>query len=237
MRGKLWIRFSPFLSKRYVFACRNFSTSPSSSGSVIQPWLFVGLGNPGEKYQSTRHNVGFDMIDAFAEFHGISMTTLHFKALFGEGMIDGVPVLLAKPQTYINLSGESAGPLAAYYKLPLHRVLVAYDDTDLPCGVLRLQPKGGYGRHNGLKSVIYNFRKNREFGRLRIGIGRPPGQMDPKAFVLQKFNKTGRERIDSAIKEGTDILKMVVTKGLTEAARLANVEQKYKHLVSHDERF
>ncbi|XP_047069266.1 peptidyl-tRNA hydrolase, mitochondrial-like [Lolium rigidum] len=237
MRGKLWIRFSPFLSKRYVSACRNFSTSPSSSGSVIQPWLFVGLGNPGEKYQSTRHNVGFDMIDAFAESQGISMTTLHFKSLFGEGMIDGVPVLLAKPQTYINLSGESAGPLAAYYKLPLHRVLVAYDDTDLPCGVLRLQPKGGYGRHNGLKSVIYNFRKNREFGRLRIGIGRPPGQMDPKAFVLQKFNKTGRERIDSAIKEGADILKMVVTKGLTEAARLANVEQKYKHLVSHDEQF
>uniref|UniRef100_A0A453DDP6 Aminoacyl-tRNA hydrolase n=1 Tax=Aegilops tauschii subsp. strangulata TaxID=200361 RepID=A0A453DDP6_AEGTS len=87
----------------------------------------------------------------------------------------------------------------------------------------------------GLKSVIYHFRKNREFGRLRIGIGRPPGQMDPKAFVLQKFNKTGRERIDSAIKEGCDILKMVVTKGLTEAARASNVDQKYKHLVSHDQ--
>ncbi|KAE8773503.1 Peptidyl-tRNA hydrolase, mitochondrial [Hordeum vulgare] len=150
-------------------------------------------------------------------------------------MVHGIPVLLAKPQTYINLSGESAGALAAYYKLPLHRVVAAYDDTDLPCGVLRLQPKGGYGRHNGLKSVIYHFRKNREFGRLRIGIGRLPGQMDPKAFVLQKFNKTGRERIDSAIKEGADILKMVVTKGLTEAARVANVDQKYKHLVSHDQ--
>ncbi|KAM3298757.1 hypothetical protein ACQJBY_040304 [Aegilops geniculata] len=229
MRGKLWVRFAPFLSKRYV------SSSSSPSCSAIQPWLFIGLGNPGEKYQSTRHNVGFDMIDAFAESQNISLTKNHFKALFGEGMVDGVPVLLAKPQTYINLSGESAGALAAYYKLPLHRVVVAYDDTDLPCGVLRLQPKGGYGRHNGLKSVIYHFRKNREFGRLRIGIGRPPGQMDPKAFVLQKFNKTGRERIDSAIKEGADILKMVVSKGLTEAARVANVDQKYKHLVSHDQ--
>ncbi|XP_044970986.1 CRS2-like protein, chloroplastic isoform X2 [Hordeum vulgare subsp. vulgare] len=168
MRGKLWIRFAPFLSKRYVSTCRTSSLSPSSSSSVIQPWLFIGLGNPGEKYQSTRHNVGFDMIDAFAESQGISLTTHHFKALFGEGVVDGVPVLLAKPQTYINLSGESAGALAAYYKLPLHRVIVAYDDTDLPCGVLRLQPKGGYGRHNGLKSVIYHFRKNREFGRLRI---------------------------------------------------------------------
>ncbi|XP_037487916.1 CRS2-like protein, chloroplastic isoform X1 [Triticum dicoccoides] len=230
MRGKLWVRFAPFLSKRYV------SSSSSPSCSAIQPWFFVGLGNPGEKYQSTRHNVGFDMIDAFAESQNISLTKNHFKALFGEGMVDGVPVLLAKPQTYINLSGESAGALAAYYKLPLHRVVVAYDDTDLPCGVLRLQPKGGYGRHNGLKSVIYHFRKNREFGRLRIvGIGRPPGQMDPKAFVLQKFNKTGRELIDSAIKEGADILKMVVSKGLTEAARVANVDQKYKHLVSHDQ--
>jgi len=94
------------------------------------------------------------MIDAFAQYQGISLTTHYFKALFGEGMVDGIPVLLAKPQTYINLSGESAGPLAAYYKLPLNRVLVAYDDTDLPCGVLRLQPKGGYGRHNGLENFI-----------------------------------------------------------------------------------
>ncbi|XP_047071847.1 CRS2-like protein, chloroplastic isoform X2 [Lolium rigidum] len=235
MQGTLWIGFASFLSKRCVSTCRTSSFSPSSSCSAIQPWLFVGLGNPGEKYQSTRRNVGFDMIDAFAKSQGISLTTHHFKALFGEGIVDGIPVLLAKPQTYINLSGESVGPLAAYYELPLNRVLVAYDDTDLPCGVLRLQSKGGYGRHNGLKSVIYHFRKNREFGRVRIGIGRPPGQMDPKAFVLQKFNKTGRERIDSAMKEGADILKMVVTKGLAEAARLSNVDQKYKHLISDEQ--
>ncbi|KAJ1297144.1 hypothetical protein BS78_01G355500 [Paspalum vaginatum] len=237
MKGVLWNRFTPFLSK---FCTSTFQTSSSYSSfsslplSPLQPWLFIGLGNPGEKYQSTRHNVGFDMIDAFAESQGIPLTAHYFKALFGEGMVDGVPVLLAKPQTYMNLSGESVGPLAAYYKLPLNRVLVAFDDMDLPCGVLRLQPKGGFGRHNGrLKSVIYHFRKNREFCRLRIGIGRPPGQMDPKAFVLQKFNRTGRERIDSAIKEGVDILKMVATKGLTEAARLSNADQKYKHLRSH----
>uniref|UniRef100_A0A0E0L6N6 Uncharacterized protein n=1 Tax=Oryza punctata TaxID=4537 RepID=A0A0E0L6N6_ORYPU len=94
----------------------------------------------------------------------------------GLGIIEGVPVLLAKPQKHMNLSGESVGPLAAYYKLPLIRVLVAFDDRDLPCGVLRLQPKGGYGHHNG--------------------IGWPPGQMDPKAFVLQKFNKTSREQVN-----------------------------------------
>ncbi|TKV96127.1 hypothetical protein SEVIR_9G409100v4 [Setaria viridis] len=210
-------RLAPLLSKRCFSSLQ--TSSPFSSLSPIQPWLFIGLGNPGEKYQSTRHNVGFDMIDAFAE---------------SQGMVDGVPVLLAKPQTYMNLSGESVGPLAAYYKLPLNRILVAFDDMDLPCGVLRLQPKGGFGRHNGLKCVIYHFRRNQEFCRLRIGIGRPPGQMDPKAFVLQKFNRTGRERIDSAIKEGVNILKMVATKGLTEAARLSNADQKYKHLRSHD---
>ncbi|ONL98031.1 Peptidyl-tRNA hydrolase mitochondrial [Zea mays] len=183
-----WNRFMPFLSKCCTSTVQTSSSysSFSSSFSPIQPWLFVGLGNPGEKYQSTRHNVGFDMIDAFAQSQGIPLTTHYFKALFGEGlnecvvraidsgMVDGVPVLLAKPQTYMNLSGESA-----------------FDDMDLPCGVLRLQPKGGSGRHNGLKSVIYHF----QFILTYLGIGRPAGQMDPKAFVLQKFNRTGRERL------------------------------------------
>ncbi|KAJ4814943.1 Peptidyl-tRNA hydrolase family protein [Rhynchospora pubera] len=222
---------SPAMAARLL---RRFS-SAASSPPCSQPWLFIGLGNPGEKYKHTRHNVGFDMIDAFARSQGIPMTTVHCKALFGEGMVEGVPVLLAKPQTYMNLSGESTGPLAAYYKLPLNRVLVMYDDTDLPCGVLRLQPKGGHARHNGLKNVIYHFRGNREFSRLRIdlngsGIGRPPGQMDPKAFLLQPFNKTARERIDSAVEESVDILRTVILQGLTEAARLYNTEQKYKHL-------
>lgn len=195
-----------------------------------RPWLFVGLGNPGDKFRGTRHNVGFEMIDAFAESQGIPMSTVHCKAMFGQGFVGDVPVFLAKPQTYMNLSGESAGPLAAYYKLPLNRVLVFHDDMDLPCGVLRLQPKGGHGSHNGLKSVIYHFRGNREFARLRIGIGRPPGQMDPKAFLLQKFNQTARERIDVALEEGADALKLVLSKGLTESTRCFNMEQKYKHI-------
>ncbi|KAL3745153.1 hypothetical protein ACJRO7_014289 [Eucalyptus globulus] len=195
-----------------------------------RPWLFVGLGNPGDKYRGTRHNVGFEMIDAFAESQGIPMSTVHCKAMFGQGFVGDVPVFLAKPQTYMNLSGESAGPLAAYYKLPLNRVLMFHDDMDLPCGVLRLQPKGGHGSQNGLKSVIYHFRGNREFARLRIGIGRPPGQMDPKAFLLQKFNQTARERIDVALQEGVDALKLVLSKGLTESTRCFNKEQKYKHI-------
>lgn len=203
--------------------CYFSTTSP-------QPWLFVGLGNLGDKYSGTRHNVGFELIDAFAKDATISMDTVHCKATFGKGFVNGIPVFLAKPQTYMNLSGESSGPLAAYYKLPLNRVMVFHDDMNLPCGVLRLHCKGGHGSHNGLKSVIYHFRGNNEFPRMRIGIGRPPGQMDPKAFLLQKFNASARERIDAALEEGVDALKQVLSKGLTETARCFNTEQKYKHI-------
>ncbi|KAG6433192.1 hypothetical protein SASPL_104800 [Salvia splendens] len=222
-----------------------------------RPWLFVGLGNPGDKFMGTRHNVGFEFIDAFAKSHGIAMDSVHCKAIFGKGtlhmidyacaknlnhfdfviswmwfsgIINMVPVFLSKPQTYMNLSGESSGPLAAYYKLPLNRVLVLHDDMTLPCGVLRLNPLGNHGSHNGMKSVINHFRGNREFPRLRIGIGRPAGQMDPKAFLLQKFNVRARERIDAALQEGVDTLTQVLSKGLTESARCFNKEQKYKHL-------
>ncbi|KAM5582279.1 peptidyl-tRNA hydrolase, mitochondrial [Rosa sericea] len=197
-----------------------------------RPWLFVGLGNPGDKYKGTRHNVGFEMIDVFAQSQGIAMNRVHCKAIFGQGFVDEVPVFLAKPQTYMNLSGESTGPLAAYYKLPLNRVLVFHDDMNLPCGVLRLNPNGGHGSHSGLKSVFYNFRGNREFPRLRIGIGRPPGQMDPKAYLLQKFNATAQGRIDAALQEGVHVLKLLLSKGLNESARRFNTEQKYKHLTT-----
>ncbi|KAF5182424.1 Peptidyl-trna hydrolase protein [Thalictrum thalictroides] len=209
---------------------RRITSRCFSTASHPQPWLFVGLGNPGDKFQGTRHNVGFDMIDAFAESHGIPMDRVHCKAIFGQGLIGDVPVFLAKPQTYMNLIGESTGPLAAYYKLPLNRVVVFFDDMDLPCGVLRLRDKGGHGGHKGLKSVIYHYRGNREFARLRIGIGRPPGQMDPKAFLLQKFNATARERIDVALKEGVGALTLLASKGLIESARNFNREQKYKHI-------
>ncbi|XP_023635768.1 peptidyl-tRNA hydrolase, mitochondrial isoform X1 [Capsella rubella] len=211
--------------------------------SAQRPWLFLGLGNPGDKYKGTRHNIsalvlatlqiGFEMIDAFAESVGIQMNLVNFKAIMGQGFVGDLPVLLAKPQTYMNLSGESSGPLAAYYKLPLNRVLVVHDDMQLPCGVLRLQEKGGHGCHNGLKSVMNHFRGNREFGRLRIGIGKPPGQMDPKAFLLQKFSMPARERMDGALAEGVDALKLVLSKDFGESWRLFNVEQKYKHLRQH----
>ncbi|PWA96023.1 peptidyl-tRNA hydrolase family protein [Artemisia annua] len=217
--------------RKFISTSHGFCTSIQSP----KPWLFVGLGNPGDKFKGTRHNVGFNMIDTFVESEGIAMDSVFCKAIFGKGIVDGVPVLLAKPQTYMNLSGESSGPLAAYYKLPLNRVMVFHDDMDLPSGVLRLQPRGGHGSHNGMKSVSYHFRGNREFARLRIGTRKPPGQMDPKAFLLQKFNLTAQERIDVGLKEGVAALKVLLTKGVEESVRVFNNEQKYKHIKVPDD--
>ncbi|KAH9309345.1 hypothetical protein KI387_037256 [Taxus chinensis] len=166
-----------------------------SLNSKPKPWLFVGLGNPGKLYNGTRHNVGFEMIDTIARAEGISVSRIQFKALFGKGHIDGMPVLLAKPQTFMNASGESVGQLAAYYKIPIDQVLLIFDCMDLPFATLRLLPKGGHGGHNGMKSVIDHFKGNREFPRLRIGIGRPPGKMDAVNYVLRPFTKQEREEV------------------------------------------
>ncbi|KAH7430390.1 hypothetical protein KP509_09G096800 [Ceratopteris richardii] len=125
------------------------SNSPKAISAVKQPWLLVGLGNPGKLYEGTRHNVGFEMIDAISESEGIRMSSTQHKALIGKGEIGSSQVLLAKPQTFVNLSGESVGPLATYYRIPLHQILVIYDDMDLEFARMRLLPKGGHGGHNG----------------------------------------------------------------------------------------
>ncbi|WVZ72130.1 hypothetical protein U9M48_020640 [Paspalum notatum var. saurae] len=122
---------------------------PAAGPVEYTPWLLAGLGNPGNKYYGTRHNVGFEMVDHIAREEGITMNTIQSKSLLGIGSIGEVPVLLVKPQTYMNYSGEAVGPLAAYYQVPLRHILLIYDDMSLPNGVLRIQRKGGHGRHNG----------------------------------------------------------------------------------------
>lgn len=142
------------------------------------------------------------------------------------GHIDGVPVMLAKPQTFMNVSGQSVGQLAGYYKIPINQVLLIFDCMDLPFGKLRLLPKGGHGGHNGMKSVIDHFKGNREFPRLRIGIGRPPGKMDPAQFVLRPFTKQEREEMDFTLREGLEAIRILVTEGLNKSASKANSAQK-----------
>ncbi|ERN19656.1 chloroplastic group IIB intron splicing facilitator CRS2, chloroplastic isoform X2 [Amborella trichopoda] len=193
------------------------------------PWLFVGLGNPGNKYHGTRHNVGFEMIDCIAQQEGISLNTIQSKALIGIGSIGEVPVLLAKPQTYMNFSGESVGPLAVYYQVPLRHILLIYDEMSLPNGVLRLQAKGGHGYHNGMKSVMDQLDNSREFPRLSIGIGNHPGTMDMRAYLLQKFSAEEREQINAALKQGVEGVRSLVFKGFDDSINRFNLRQKYKY--------
>ncbi|KDP20099.1 hypothetical protein JCGZ_05868 [Jatropha curcas] len=187
-----------------------------------QPWLIVGLGNPGKKYQGTRHNVGFEMVDALADSEGIPMSSVSFKALFGKGFIGNVPVMLAKPQTFMNASGESVGAIVSYYKVPLKQVLLVYDDLDLPFGKLRLLPKGGHGGHNGMRSVIDHFKGSRDFPRLRIGIGRPPGKMDSVNFVLRPFNKQEREELDFTFQQSIQAIRILLLEGFNKSATFVN---------------
>jgi len=149
--------------------------------------MIVGLGNLGPRYAKNRHNIGFQIVDELAEEHGLRFDKRQFKAQIALGNIEGQRVLLVKPQTYMNLSGEAVQPLASYYKADLEDLMVVFDDMDLPVGVIRLRPFGGAGGHNGMKSIIQRLGSNK-FPRLRVGIGRPPGRMDPAAYVLQDFS-------------------------------------------------
>ncbi|XVF53938.1 hypothetical protein PTKIN_Ptkin05aG0140500 [Pterospermum kingtungense] len=187
-----------------------------------QPWLIVGLGNPGKKYNGTRHNVGFEMVDGIAEAEGISINNVNFKALFGRGFIGDVPVMLAKPQTFMNASGESVGAIVSYYKIPLKQVLVIYDDLDLPFAKLRLLPKGGHGGHNGMRSIIDRLKGSRDFPRLRIGIGRPPGRMDAVNFVLRPFNKEEREELEFTFQQGIEAVRILLLEGFDKSATYVN---------------
>ncbi|KAL0910654.1 hypothetical protein M5K25_021656 [Dendrobium thyrsiflorum] len=136
--------------------CRVVGSLPDpTEGAKVEytPWLIAGLGNPGNKYHGTRHNVGFEMVDCIARAEGIRLNTIQSKALFGIGSFGKVPILLVKPQAYMNFIGESIGPLAAYYQVPLRHILLIYDEMSLPNGVLRLSPKGGHGHHSGFSCV------------------------------------------------------------------------------------
>ncbi|KAL9230092.1 hypothetical protein vseg_005484 [Gypsophila vaccaria] len=217
--------------KSLKITASSITTAANNKGGKLEytPWLIVGLGNPGTKYYGTRHNVGFEMIDKISEKEGIKLNTIQSKALIGIGSIGEVPILLAKPQAYMNYSGESVGPLAAYYKVPLRHILLVYDEMSIPNGVLRIQPKGGHGHHNGVKSVMARLDGQKLFPRLCIGIGNPPGTMDMKAFLLQKFSSTERKQIDSALEQGVEAVRALVLNGFDDKITRFNLGQKYKY--------
>ena len=151
------------------------------------PYLIAGLGNPGPKYRHNRHNVGFMVVNALAEHTQIPIRRVQFRALVGKGCFSGERLVLAKPQTYMNDSGQAVAPLAHFYKIPPEQMIVIHDDLDLPFGTLRLRPQGGAGGQHGVESIIAKLGQ-RDFSRLRVGIGRPPGRMDPRDYVLHDFD-------------------------------------------------
>jgi PTH1 family peptidyl-tRNA hydrolase len=163
---------------------------PTSQRRVI-----AGLGNPGKEYARTRHNVGFNVVDRLAEMHGLKFTKMMNRALIAPGEINGSKVILVKPQTFMNDSGSSVGPILKYYKIEPIGLMVVYDDLDLPVAQLRLRKIGGSGGHNGMKSLIAHV-GTENFPRLRVGIGRPPGRMDPVDYVLVPFAKSDLELMD-----------------------------------------
>ncbi|USG65908.1 aminoacyl-tRNA hydrolase [Brevibacillus ruminantium] len=160
--------------------------------------VIVGLGNPGKKYEDTRHNAGFMAIDKINDKWGIPVQQNKFRALVGEGRIDGEKVLLVKPQTYMNLSGESIAEILKFYKLGPEDVVVIYDDLDLPPGQLRLREKGSAGGHNGIKSLIMHM-GTQDFNRIKIGIGRPEPGRSVSDYVLHPFSTEERPLISEAV--------------------------------------
>lgn len=157
-------------------------------------YLLVGLGNPGREYRGNRHNVGFMVIDHLGQDWGVRLSKVQARALIGLGRYLGHKIILAKPQTYMNLSGQSVSSLMRFYKLPLENLLVIHDDLDLPLGTIRLRPSGGSAGQKGLNSIIQQL-GTQNFARLRIGIGRPPGRMDPADYVLQNFSNEEQEML------------------------------------------
>ncbi|MBA4601250.1 aminoacyl-tRNA hydrolase [Thermoactinomyces mirandus] len=165
--------------------------------------LVVGLGNPGMKYANTRHNIGFFVIDRLSEKWGIPVNKEKWRGETGEGFVYGEKVVLLKPMTYMNLSGESVRSAVDFLKIDLEEVCVIYDDLDLPPGQIRLRLKGSSGGHNGMKSIIHHLGTD-QFKRIKLGIGRPPGKMSVINYVLSSFDKEELEQIADAAGRAAD---------------------------------
>ena len=182
--------------------------------------IIVGLGNPGKKYDGTRHNVGFETIDLLAHRNDIKVNKLKFKALYGEGNIGGKKVLLVKPQTFMNLSGQSLLELVQFYKVDMCQVIVVYDDIDIAVGSIRIREKGSAGTHNGMRSIIYQLQKD-TFPRIRIGVGKSE-VMDLASYVLSPFRKEEQEGIKRALENAALAAETMVEKNIQEAMNKYN---------------
>ena len=199
----------------------DFRSPQNSADNEQQSFLIAGLGNPGRQYRANRHNIGFMLLDSLAGRLGVSLSRLESKALVGKADYLGCRLILAKPQSYMNLSGQPVGSLARFYKIPAENLLIAYDEVDLPFGVLRLRPTGGSAGHKGMASIIERL-GTQEFPRLRIGVGRPPGRKEAAAYVLQDFTRTEAEMLPLVLDRAVDAVLTFVSQGIITAMNQFN---------------
>ncbi len=184
-------------------------------------YLLIGLGNPGREYRDSRHNFGFMLIDRLIIRLNARGMKVQSKAIVTTALYEDRKLILAKPQTYMNLSGQSAQGLLNFYKLPIENMLVAHDDLDIPFGTIRIRPGGGPGGQRGMASTIEQL-GTKEFPRLRLGIGRPPGRMEPAAYVLQNFSRDEMKLLSEIIDRAADAALTFVTDGLNKAMNKFN---------------
>ena len=190
-------------------------------------YLIAGLGNPGKQYERTRHNMGFDTVDELVDRHRIPGSGIQHKAMYGKGMIAGEKVILAKPLTYMNLSGDSVREFINYYKIdPETELIVIYDDIDLEPGQIRIRKKGSAGGHNGMKSIIAQL-GTQNFYRIKVGVGAKPAGWDLADYVLGRFSTQEREEVDKAIGEAADAVEVILSEGIDAAMNKYNAKKKY----------
>lgn len=179
-------------------------------------YIIVGLGNPGLKYENTRHNVGFLTIDYLSEKFNIDVKKSKFKSLYGQGEISGQKVMLVKPQTFMNNSGEAIREIKNFYKVDSQNIIVVYDDIDIDFGKIRIRKKGSSGSHNGMKSIIYQIQDD-NFPRIKISVGKNPEYMDLANFVLSGFSEKEAKVIRGEIKNASDAISLMLDQGIDKA--------------------
>ena len=191
----------------------NKNSKGDDIGDIKDLYVVAGLGNPGDKYVNTKHNVGFAAIELLAERHDVKLNKVKFKGLWGEGKIAGRKVILIKPQTFMNLSGESIKAISDWYKIPQERIIVVFDDIDISIGEVRIKRNGSAGTHNGMKSVIYKLGKD-NFPRVKIGVGPKPEGWNLADYVLSKFTPKELETIEKSVERAALAVEEMIAKDI-----------------------
>lgn len=179
-------------------------------------YLIIGLGNPGRKFRDNRHNIGFMLIDELSNRVGIQLSRIRSRAIMGIGSWNNQKLILAKPQTYMNLSGQSVSGLVRFYKVPLERLILVHDDMDLPFGTLRIRPGGGSAGQKGLNSIIERL-GSKEFPRLRMGVGHPGGHQDPADYLLEDFSAAEQKLLSDLLARACDAVLTIISCGIVRA--------------------